>query len=156
MPTKPAFRPRAHGGASEDDTVLLNPEDSGQPVRGLRILLIDDSTDMAEAMRLVLQQFGHEVHTANAAAAGLEAARLLCPDVVLCDLGLPGMDGCAVATTLRREPAFAATRLIALSGYVQEADRQRAYEAGFDLHITKPVEPDELQRLLKQVAASLS
>src|SRR5438093_7225778 len=135
-----------------------SPQSSSGPGTSscLRILLIDDSRDMVETMKILLEQFGHEVQTACNAAAGVEAARQFRPAVVLCDLGLPGADGCAVAVALRADPLTAASRLIALSGYSHEADRRRASEAGFDLHITKPVDPDELQRLLVERAGQSS
>jgi CheY-like chemotaxis protein len=83
-------------------------------------------------------------------------ARSFRPDVVLCDIGLPGMDGYAVARSLREEPATRTVRLIALTGYGRESDRQRTQEAGFDLHLIKPVEPLELKRLLDEWAARAS
>jgi CheY-like chemotaxis protein len=73
--------------------------------------------------------------------------------VVLCDLGLPGVDGYAVAAALRQDPATASVRLIAVSGYGREEDRRRCREAGFDHHLTKPVEPGELERLLATLPA---
>jgi two-component system CheB/CheR fusion protein len=72
----------------------------------------------------------------------------MAPDIVLCDVGLPGMDGYAVARMLRGEQSFGGTVLIAVSGYGQEEDRNRSREAGFDLHLIKPVDADELERLL--------
>jgi CheY-like chemotaxis protein len=72
------------------------------------------------------------------------------PEIVLCDLGLPGMSGYEVALALRRDERLAGARLIALSGYGQEEDRRRSLEAGFDLHLTKPVEPDELRDVLQR------
>jgi CheY-like chemotaxis protein len=78
----------------------------------------------------------------------VEFARQLRPDVVLCDLGLPELDGFEVAAALRGEPTLASTHLIAVSGYGQEEDRRRSEQAGFDLHLTKPVDPQELQQVL--------
>jgi CheY-like chemotaxis protein len=88
------------------------------------------------------------VAVAHSGPEGVEAARQFQPDVVLCDLGLPGMDGYQVARELRLHPATAHARLIAISGYGQEEDERRALEAGFDLHLTKPIGIPELQRLL--------
>jgi CheY-like chemotaxis protein len=79
----------------------------------------------------------------------LEVAPQFRPEVVLCDLGLPGMNGYEVAAALRREPATAAAYLMALTGYGQEEDRRRSQEAGLDLHLTKPIDPDELLRRLE-------
>jgi CheY-like chemotaxis protein len=89
------------------------------------------------------------VVVAHAGATGVDAARNLCPDVVLCDIGLPGgMDGYAVARALRGDPEQAIATLIALSGYGQEEDQRQARQAGFDRHLTKPVEPGMLAQLL--------
>jgi signal transduction histidine kinase/CheY-like chemotaxis protein len=113
-----------------------------------RILVVEDNRDAAETLREVLELAGHEVAVAYEGPAGLEAAREFHPEVVLCDLGLPGMDGYAVAAELRRDPTTSATRLIAVSGYGQEEDRRRSLEAGFDRHLIKPVDLVELQRLI--------
>jgi PAS domain S-box-containing protein len=119
------------------------------PRRSRRVLLIEDNSDCAASMRLVLELNGHAVTVAGAGHAGVEAARLCHPDVVLCDIGLPGeMDGYAVARALRQDPTFNATYLVALTGYGQEEDCRRAREAGFDLHVTKPVDPAYLEELL--------
>ena len=91
----------------------------------------------------------YEVATAGDGLAGLELTRRLRPDVVLCDIGLPGgLDGYAVARDLRADPTFADLRLIALTGYGQAEDQRRAREAGFDLHLTKPVDPTKLLYIL--------
>jgi CheY-like chemotaxis protein len=87
--------------------------------------------------------------------SGIETAQVLAPDVVLCDIGLPGEnDGYAVARTLRAHAPTAVTYLIALTGYGQVEDRERAREAGFDVHATKPIDPDKLLELLAQVSES--
>jgi CheY-like chemotaxis protein len=115
----------------------------------LRILIIEDNVDAAETLRDLLQLLGHQAAVTHTGPAGVEMARRLRPDVVLCDLGLPGMDGYAVAAALRRDRAAASSRLIAVSGYGQEEDIRRCVEAGFDAHLTKPVEFGTLQRLLE-------
>ena len=92
---------------------------------------------------------GHDVRTASDGTLGLEAARSFHPEVILCDIGLPGMSGYEVAAQLRASPEFRKTRLIALSGYGQDEDRRRSREAGFDYHLTKPVEPKVLNDLLR-------
>jgi PAS domain S-box-containing protein len=117
--------------------------------RSLRILLVEDNRDAAESLQLVLQYFGHEVTVAHTGAEGLAAARQLCPDVVVCDIGLPGaLDGYAVARALRGDAEQSVATLIALSGYGQEEDQRKARQAGFDRHLTKPVDPDVLTELL--------
>jgi CheY-like chemotaxis protein len=120
--------------------------------RPLRVLVIEDNSDAAETLGDLLRLFGHEAEVALSGPAGLDVARNLRPDVVLCDIGLPGMDGYSVADSLRSEPATQATRLVALTGYSRDSDRQRTRDAGFDLHLVKPVEPLELKRLLEEWA----
>jgi CheY-like chemotaxis protein len=110
--------------------------------------VIEDLEDAAETLRDLLELFGHRVEIARSGPEGLRMAAEVCPDVVLCDIGLPGMDGYQVAAALRRQPVAAACRLIAITGYGTEEDRLRSLQAGFDLHLTKPVEPERLRRSL--------
>jgi PAS domain S-box-containing protein len=117
--------------------------------KGLRVLIIEDHRDIAESLRMVLELCGCQVWVALCGNEGLELARRLKPDVAVCDLGLPGMDGFAVASALRQHPDTAGVRLIAVSGYGQEQDRRRAKEVGFDEHFTKPVDPKDLLAKLK-------
>jgi signal transduction histidine kinase/ActR/RegA family two-component response regulator len=131
-------------------------EESVTPERGAasrRVLVIEDNVDAAESMQMLLELSGFEVETAVDGRAGLEAARRFQPDVVLCDIGLPGgMDGYAVARELRADDALRPVRLIALTGYGQAEDRLRAYAEGFDLHLTKPVDPALLPDLLAKAS----
>lgn len=115
------------------------------------MLIVEDNVDAAETLRDVLELDGHEVAVAFRGTDGLTEARALHPDVVLCDLGLPGLDGYEVARALRGDPGCAGMFLVALSGYALPEDRQRALDAGFDRHLAKPVDPDELVRLLADV-----
>ena len=111
----------------------------GRPSRVTRrVLIIEDNVDAAETLAAALELEGHEVRLARDGHTGLAMARELKPDVVLCDIGLPGLDGYGVARTLRADAAFRSTRLVALTGYAQPEDKQRAKEAGFDLHLAKP------------------
>ncbi len=121
------------------------------PLRGgpLRILIIEDHPDAAETLRELLELFDCTVEVARNGWDGIEAAQRFQPEVVLCDLGLPVLDGCAVAAALRTLPETAHVRLIALSGRGQEEDQRRAREAGFDLHLIKPIDFDELRQLLE-------
>ncbi len=120
---------------------------SGQP---LRVLVIEDNEDTAESMQWLLELGGHEVAVAHNGPAGLDLARVFRPDVVLCDIGLPGsMDGYAVARALRADPKLLGVRAIALSGYGQAEDQRKARQAGFDHHLTKPVSLEDLQRFLQ-------
>jgi PAS domain S-box-containing protein len=123
-------------------------------VKSLRVLVIEDNWDAAESLRLLLELSGHEVVVTHNGAAGVEAARRQQPDVVLCDIGLPGgMDGYAVARALRADPEQSVATLIAVSGYGQEEDQRRARQAGFDRHLTKPVDPQVLAHLLEMLPA---
>ena len=139
------------GSQAAAPAVEEQPEQAGGD---LRVLVIEDNVDAAETLHDLLELFGHQVAVAHSGPEGIETARTFRPQVVLCDIGLPGMDGYAVARQLRQEPAVAGARLIALTGYGRESDRQLAREAGFDLHLVKPVEPLELQRLLGEAGTA--
>jgi signal transduction histidine kinase len=112
--------------------------------QALQVLVVEDNEDAAESLRLFLEFYGYEVTLAHNGPDGVATARAVLPDVVLCDIGLPGMDGFQVASLLRKTPETAALRLIAVTGYGQEEDRRRALEAGFDVHLVKPVDPQKL------------
>jgi PAS domain S-box-containing protein len=114
----------------------------------LRVLIVEDNRDAAKTLGTLLRRYGHDVKLAHSGTSAVATAKQWGPDVVLCDLGLPEMDGYEVASILRQEPALAAARLIAISGYGDDEDRQRSRAAGFELHLIKPVDPAELQRLL--------
>jgi PAS domain S-box-containing protein len=115
---------------------------------GLKVLIVEDNVDSAKMMSFMLELGGHQVRTAYDGAEALEAARAFGPHAVLCDIGLPGMNGYEVAARLRQQPDFQRTPLIALTGYGEEEARRRSKEAGFDYHLVKPVEPDALGALL--------
>jgi signal transduction histidine kinase/ActR/RegA family two-component response regulator len=115
--------------------------------RPQRVLIIEDNRDAAEMLRELLELSGYQVALAFTGPDGVAAAREFEPQVVLCDIGLPGMSGYEVAATLRRESAPEA-RLIALSGYGEDGDRRRAREASFDEHLLKPVAFEEVEVLL--------
>jgi two-component system CheB/CheR fusion protein len=117
----------------------------------LKVLIVEDNLDSAEMLAFMLTLRGHQVHVAHSGAEALEAARAFEPQAVLCDIGLPGMNGYEVAMRLRERGESRAMALIALTGYGQEEDRRRAKEAGFDYHLTKPVEPETLAELLDAV-----
>ena len=113
-----------------------------------RILILDDNRDAADTLKILLESEGHETLALYAAADALEQAGAFKPDVVLLDIGLPGMDGYEVARRMRG--FIPAARLIALSGYGQPEDKQRSSAAGFDGHLVKPVEADALKRILAE------
>ncbi len=113
-----------------------------------RVLVVDDNVDTAESLTMLLRLKGHEVLVANDGPAALKAAQSFAPEVVLLDIGLPGLDGYQVATQLRRRRRTARSLLVALTGYGQEEDRRLAKQAGFDHHLTKPVDPQLIYDLL--------
>jgi CheY-like chemotaxis protein len=115
---------------------------------GMRVLVVEDNRDAADSLRLLLALYGHEVAVAHSGHDGVRAAERCRPDVVLCDIGLPGLDGYAVARRLRGNPATVQARLIAVTAYGQDEDRRRSHEAGFERHLVKPVDPDDLRRAL--------
>jgi signal transduction histidine kinase/ActR/RegA family two-component response regulator len=127
-------------------------ETATSPAEARRILVVEDNEDAAATMRDFLELSGHRVALASSGADGVQAARQFHPEIVLCDLGLPGMTGYEVAAALRRDPATSSAKLIAVTGYGRDEDRRRSKEAGFDLHLTKPVDPAQLQRLLHEAA----
>ena len=106
----------------------------------LRVLVVDDNEDAADALVMLLQAFGHLTRTAYDGVSALREAALFHPDVVVCDIGLPGLDGHQVAARLRADPSLAGALLIAATGWGGEEDRRKALAAGFDLHLTKPVD----------------
>jgi CheY-like chemotaxis protein/two-component sensor histidine kinase len=120
-----------------------------QPPRR-RILVVDDKRSNAQSLEVLLEGLGQEVYTAYDGLAGLELARQHRPDIVLLDIGLPLMDGYEVARRCREEPALQRMTLVAMTGYGQDSDRQRSQSAGFDAHLVKPVNLDDLLVLLNQ------
>lgn len=126
-----------------------SPEPAARPAGvALRILVVEDNRDAADMLAMMLALNGHDVRIAPDGRSAVAEAAGFGPDVVLCDIGLPGMDGYEVASRLRQQSALARTRLVAVSGYGQDRDRERATAAGFDEHLTKPVEPDVLLALI--------
>jgi signal transduction histidine kinase/ActR/RegA family two-component response regulator len=123
--------------------------DRTAPAAALRVLVVDDNHDAAASLASLLGLWGHQVAVAHDGAHALETARAFTPDVVLLDIGLPGIDGYEVARRLRREAGLPRPVLIALSGYGQETDRHRGRDAGFDEHLVKPVDPDVICDLLR-------
>jgi len=113
-----------------------------------RILVVEDLQDAAESLAMLLTLAGHEVRIATNARQALETAPEQEPEVVICDIGLPDMDGYTLCRELRKFPALRGTCFIALTGYGQTDDVRRALDAGFAVHLTKPVEPARLREVL--------
>jgi two-component system, sensor histidine kinase len=114
----------------------------------LRIVLIEDNEDSREMLRVSLEMAGHEVGIAADGPSGLDLIQQRAPDVVLVDVGLPGMDGHEVARRIRAMPEGRRMRVIALTGYGQQEDRRRSRESGFDAHLVKPIDPAGLMSAL--------
>lgn len=122
--------------------------------RRLLVLVVEDSFDAAESFIMLLQLRGHDTRVAYTGPAALEVASSFAADVAFVDIGLPGLDGYEVARHLRALPAYQPAVLIALSGYGQEEDKRRAQTAGFDHHLTKPVDPGAIDRLLNEIGGT--
>jgi CheY-like chemotaxis protein len=122
------------------------PGDVGRPAhQAVRVLIVDDNVDAADSIAELLQEMGHDVRAVNDPLTALKVAPAFRPDLCLLDIGLPVMDGYELAGNLRGSQALAPNgRIIAVTGYGQDADRQRATEAGFDAHLVKPVTLDVL------------
>jgi two-component system CheB/CheR fusion protein len=116
-----------------------------------RVLVVEDNPDAADTLREMLLLWDHEVEVAHDGRVGIERARTFRPDVVLCDIGLPGMDGYEVARALRSDPLLASAYLVAVTGYASAEDARRAAGAGFDLHLGKPVAIEILEEVLATV-----
>jgi CheY-like chemotaxis protein len=152
-------------GPLEDYTVVINVESgpfapespnlwqnqaSDGASRQLRVLVVEDEFSTGRSMAVLLRLAGHRVELAPDGHSALQNALLLAPDVVLLDLGLPGIDGWEVARRLQKQAIVQKPFLIALTGDASEAARRRSTEAGFYLHLLKPVDVDYLARLLRR------
>jgi CheY-like chemotaxis protein len=113
------------------------------------VLIADDNRDSAETLAMLLRVDGHEVAIAHDGSAALATFGGFAPDVVLLDIGMPGANGYEVAQRIRHSRPGAHIKLIAITGWGQESDKERAFAAGFDHHLTKPVDPRQLNALLE-------
>jgi CheY-like chemotaxis protein len=139
------FKPAPPAVPLSDKPVAL--ADSAKVPR--RVLLVDDNVDIVESTADMLAMAGHTLRCAHDGAQALAMAQEFAPEVVLLDIGLPGLDGYQVARLMRQLPQLRRTRLIALTGYGMAGDRQRSRDAGFDHHLTKPVDPSALRALIE-------
>jgi CheY-like chemotaxis protein len=137
-PQEPAAEQEGDGTAQADPP----------PVPARRVLVVDDNVDAADSLALLLKLTGQEVRVAHDGPTALLVAEAFRPQVVLLDIGMPGMDGYEVARRLRGQPEGRSALVVALTGWGQDHDRRRSAEAGFDHHLVKPVEPDALGKLL--------
>jgi two-component system, chemotaxis family, CheB/CheR fusion protein len=141
----PTIRDRDHQDDSHNGE-LQEPPAAGSVTH--RVLIVDDNPDTTDTTTEIAKSWGHDVAVANSGPAALDLAGQMHPDIILIDIGLPEMNGYELARRLRQLPGMETTRLIAVTGYGREEDRQAAHEAGFNLHLTKPVDPSRLKRLL--------
>jgi signal transduction histidine kinase/DNA-binding response OmpR family regulator len=128
--------------------VNLGEEAINNDFNKYKILVIEDNKDAAESSKLLLALEGHDVKTANTGINGLAIAKSFQPQVILCDVGLPGMDGYQVAKSLRDDPELQDTYIIALTGYGRAEDQKRSRDAGFCMHLTKPIDYNKLHNVL--------
>jgi CheY-like chemotaxis protein len=118
----------------------------------VKVLIVDDNADAAEMLSQYVGSLGYRVESALDGPSALNVAQRFLPAVALLDIGLPVMDGFEVARRLRAAAAHAGIRLVAITGYGQEADRERSRAAGFDAHLVKPVDLEELEQLLSRLS----
>ena len=125
------------------------PTETAQPTGpSLRVLVVDDNVDTVTTLAMLVTESGHDVRTAYDGTTVLEAALDYRPNVVLLDIGLPGLNGFEVARQLRQQPALQSTVLVAMTGYGAESDLQRSFAAGFDHHLVKPGDFGKLLQIL--------
>jgi DNA-binding response OmpR family regulator len=117
----------------------------------LRILIVDDNRDSADSLGMLLQIMGNDIRMAHDGQEGLDVAEEFRPDVVLLDIGLPKLNGYEACRRIREQSWGRSVVLIALTGWGQEDDRRRSHEAGFDHHMVKPVDPQDLMGLLAEL-----
>jgi CheY-like chemotaxis protein len=125
------------------------PEAVDEPRRGRRVLVVDDNVDAADSLGMLLSLQGHATEVVHDGMAALDTLGAFEPEIVLLDIGMPVMDGYEVARRIRRQPGGDRILLVAVTGWGQEGDKGRAREAGFDEHVTKPVDSEALQRLIR-------
>lgn len=133
-------------GSSENAQMPL-PKCNGD---GLHILIVEDDPNTAECLALVLRHYGHQVQVAGDGPSACQVSQTSPPDVVLLDLGLPGMDGWEIARRFRELSLEKMPFLIALTGHGREEDRRRSLKAGIDLHLVKPLDPESLRQTLER------
>jgi PAS domain S-box-containing protein len=144
----PVLRTTAPAGQGADAAQAA----AGQPAPasgGRKVLLVDDNVDAMEMMAFLLAEMGYEAHTTADAGNLVQMASDLRPDVIVLDIGLPGVDGYELARMIKRQPELAAIRLVAHTGYGSPEDRRKAHEAGFDAHLVKPAELEDLEKALQ-------
>jgi CheY-like chemotaxis protein len=140
--------PLATEHAAEAGPAPPEPPRPAAPLHGKRILVVDDNRDAADTLGLLLEADGAEVRVVYDGRAALTQAEAFLPTSVLLDLGMPGMDGYVVARRLRQDERFVGVRIVALTGWGQDADRRQTRNRGFSHHLTKPVSLEDLHAIL--------
>src|SRR2546421_7395915 len=140
------------GAANNSNNVApLGHKDPSTKEQKPMALVVDDVADVTEMISLFLQHAGYTVATADSATAALELAREEAFDVVISDIGMPGMNGYELVEALRELPDYRVVPIIAVTGYSMYADRERAIQSGFDAHLTKPIDPSTLLDLIAEL-----
>lgn len=145
---QPAITAAPTPAPEPEATPMPEPDPSSAPAPARRVLVADDNRDGAEIMSLLLQQYGYEVDVVHSGTEALTVAAQSTPDIAILDIGMPGMTGYEVARHIRAEAWGQRMMLIALTGWGQEEDKKKAFEAGFDHHLIKPIDPDALEALM--------
>lgn len=143
--------PATPDAAVADDEQVEVPTRAGGTVS---VLVVDDQRDLADGVAMLVEALGHHARAVYGGVEALAATRDEVPDVMLVDIGMPRMSGYELARAIRRDPAYADVRLVALTGYGRDEDRARVFDAGFDLHLTKPVTDTTLREVLDGVRAA--
>jgi two-component system CheB/CheR fusion protein len=144
LPAEAASEASAHAASSEAETIIVE----ATPGATGRVVVIEDNDDVRDLLCALLKRWGFAVAAADNGESGIELVKNIRPEFALVDIGMPGLDGYGVARRLRTEASSGTLRLVAMTGYGQERDKQRAFDAGFDTHLVKPVDPMLLRRVL--------
>ena len=155
MGTGAEFIVRLPRGTLPDEAPAALPAAS-EPLPRRRVLVADDNVDFAGSLANILESLGQEVSVVHDGVAALDAAGRLRPDYVFLDIGMPGANGYEVAQRLRRQDGTRDAVIVAITGWGQEKDRERARDAGFDQHLVKPVDVEKLVTLLRSGAATMA
>ena len=124
--------------------------------KALRVLVVDDDRDGADALGLVVEELGNQVHVTYGGTSALDVAAVFRPDLMLIDLAMPDMDGCRLVTSFRQMPAFAQTKIVAITGHADQGHKTLAMKAGFDQVLFKPVALPEIRAVLASVVPSVA
>src|SRR5450631_4488383 len=122
----------------------------------LRVLVVDDDRDGADTLGMMIEELGHQVHVTYGGTQALDVATTFRPDLMLVDLVMPHIDGCGLVVRFRQNPAFAQTKIVAVTGHADEEHKSSALKAGFDLVLAKPVTLPAIEALLAIVAPAVT